>query len=507
MRERPDERQADCCPRARSSAGELGRHAAPARRRSPAQNIVSSDTRDGRRSAARRGAGGQAENRAGRSSSSARSVTWVRVGAGRTAPAPITPRTIATTARVLVAARPLVEHVLADDHQHEQAGRECGLDDDQRREHQRDAPAAGSRVSTGPCRAASGPSDEAPGERQAQVLLVGGLASRPSPERRSLGCRASTHRPRRGFRAPVPCPLTIIALLHAQSLVRSPGAAARRLPAAGRWPGAWPPLRAPLGIEDRTADGRGLRADLRRRPACAGDAGGARDPGRERVRATFFLVGEQIRRNPSLPREILEAGHEIALHCDRHRNLLRLGPRQVREDIARAEDAIAHEHGPRAAALPASLRRPQRRRAAARARARGWRTLLWSHWGRDWEARATPESIAAKVTAGAGRGRGAAAARRRRLLGAGLLAAHRRGAAAGDRDDARARARAGLSLTPAGSGQSRGPLGIGPGGYDQRLVDRLSRSIRAPPAQRRAARRRCSAAGRHPRAAAGGSRC
>jgi peptidoglycan/xylan/chitin deacetylase (PgdA/CDA1 family) len=34
------------------------------------------------------------------------------------------------------------------------------------------------------------------------------------------------------------------------------------------------------------------------------------------------------------------------------------------------------------------------------ARARGWRTLLWSHWGRDWDARATPASIAARVTDG-----------------------------------------------------------------------------------------------------------
>ena len=38
------------------------------------------------------------------------------------------------------------------------------------------------------------------------------------------------------------------------------------------------------------------------------------------------------------------------------------------------------------------------------ARRRGWRTLLWSHWGRDWEAPATPESIARLVTAGAGEG-------------------------------------------------------------------------------------------------------
>jgi hypothetical protein len=38
------------------------------------------------------------------------------------------------------------------------------------------------------------------------------------------------------------------------------------------------------------------------------------------------------------------------------------------------------------------------------ARQAGWRTLLWTHWGRDWEARATPESIAARVTGGVGEG-------------------------------------------------------------------------------------------------------
>jgi hypothetical protein len=34
------------------------------------------------------------------------------------------------------------------------------------------------------------------------------------------------------------------------------------------------------------------------------------------------------------------------------------------------------------------------------ARARAWTPLLWTRWGRDWERRATPASIAAKVTEG-----------------------------------------------------------------------------------------------------------
>jgi peptidoglycan-N-acetylglucosamine deacetylase len=121
------------------------------------------------------------------------------------------------------------------------------------------------------------------------------------------------------------------------------------------------------------------------------------------VRATFFLVGEQVLRSPALAREILDAGHRIGLHCHRHRNLLRLAPPQVAADIARAHDAIVTHSG----CAPSLYRPPYGvlNAAALRiARNRGWRTLLWSHWGRDWEARATPGSIARLVTGGAGEG-------------------------------------------------------------------------------------------------------
>lgn len=167
--------------------------------------------------------------------------------------------------------------------------------------------------------------------------------------------------------------------------------------------GAWAPLRAPLGVQDRTASGEGYALTFDDGPHREGTPAVLEVLAAEGARATFFLVGEQVRRNPSLPREILAAGHGIGLHCDRHRNLLRLGPRQVREDIARAEQAIADATG-----RGVDLYRPPYgvlNAAALRlARARGWRTLLWSHWGRDWEARATAQSIAARVTDGAGQG-------------------------------------------------------------------------------------------------------
>jgi hypothetical protein len=36
--------------------------------------------------------------------------------------------------------------------------------------------------------------------------------------------------------------------------------------------------------------------------------------------------------------------------------------------------------------------------ALAEVRRRGWAPLLWSRWGRDWRARATPAGVAAEVT-------------------------------------------------------------------------------------------------------------
>ena len=44
------------------------------------------------------------------------------------------------------------------------------------------------------------------------------------------------------------------------------------------------------------------------------------------AQATFFLVGEQVERNPSLVGEIAAGGHSLAIHAYRHRNQLRLTP-------------------------------------------------------------------------------------------------------------------------------------------------------------------------------------
>jgi peptidoglycan/xylan/chitin deacetylase (PgdA/CDA1 family) len=178
------------------------------------------------------------------------------------------------------------------------------------------------------------------------------------------------------------------------------GLAAHALPALAQ---PCPALRRQLGVEDRTASGRGFALTFDDGPHPQGSAAMLDVLARAGVTATFFMVGEQVRRSPALAAEVAAAGHGVGLHCDRHRNLLRVTPGGAREDIARAQDAIEGATG-RAIALYRPPYGVLSASALLLARRRGWRTLLWSHWGRDWEARATPASIAQRATRRAGEG-------------------------------------------------------------------------------------------------------
>jgi peptidoglycan-N-acetylglucosamine deacetylase len=113
--------------------------------------------------------------------------------------------------------------------------------------------------------------------------------------------------------------------------------------------------------------------------------------------ATFFLVGEQVERRPELARAIHEAGHEIALHGYRHQLLLRRRSDALTADLSRAHAVIAD-----ATACEPVLYRPPygvfSSGALELVRALGWRPILWSAWGRDWERRATGASVARRVT-------------------------------------------------------------------------------------------------------------
>jgi peptidoglycan/xylan/chitin deacetylase (PgdA/CDA1 family) len=160
-----------------------------------------------------------------------------------------------------------------------------------------------------------------------------------------------------------------------------------------------PALRPRLGVRDRLDDRGGVALTFDDGPGAEGTPSVLAALAESAVDATFFLTGEQVRDNPAVARAIVAAGHEVGVHGDRHRNLLRVGPRALARDLDRAARTIADVTG----ADPVHYRPPYGVLSAAAlaiCAQRGWEPVLWTRWGRDWRARATATSIATEVTRG-----------------------------------------------------------------------------------------------------------
>ncbi|MBL1104043.1 polysaccharide deacetylase family protein [Streptomyces sp. 5-8] len=116
------------------------------------------------------------------------------------------------------------------------------------------------------------------------------------------------------------------------------------------------------------------------------------------VRATFFVVGEQVVRHPAVVRETARRGHELGVHGWRHAPPWRPAFARDAEEVARTVRAVQDltGHRPRWYRPPYGILTTSRWRAARRA---GLRTVLWSAWGRDWTADATPASVRARIAA------------------------------------------------------------------------------------------------------------
>jgi peptidoglycan/xylan/chitin deacetylase (PgdA/CDA1 family) len=79
------------------------------------------------------------------------------------------------------------------------------------------------------------------------------------------------------------------------------------------------------------------------------------------ARATFFCIGERVRANPGLSREIVARGHRMENHSQHHRHYFSLlGPRGMGLEIERAQETISAVTGqqPRFFRAPAGLRNP-----------------------------------------------------------------------------------------------------------------------------------------------------
>ena len=158
------------------------------------------------------------------------------------------------------------------------------------------------------------------------------------------------------------------------------------------------PVTRMLGVRDTLAEGDAAALTFDDGPHPEGTGAVLDALVAARATATFFLVGEQLERNPELAREVIAAGHAVGIHAHRHRLPLRLTPRAFADDLERARSAIAE-----AAGVEPRLYRPPYGKfswpALTIVRRSGLEPVLWSRDSRDWSRRARPDSIAAALTA------------------------------------------------------------------------------------------------------------
>ncbi|GAB1339284.1 polysaccharide deacetylase family protein [Streptomyces sp. E-15] len=116
------------------------------------------------------------------------------------------------------------------------------------------------------------------------------------------------------------------------------------------------------------------------------------------ARATFFVLGERAVRHPDVVLETVRRGHELGVHGWSHDRPWRPAFARDAEEVARTARLLHDLTGtrPRRYRPPYGILSTSRWLAARRA---GLRTVLWSAWGRDWTADATPESVRARVAA------------------------------------------------------------------------------------------------------------
>jgi peptidoglycan/xylan/chitin deacetylase (PgdA/CDA1 family) len=115
------------------------------------------------------------------------------------------------------------------------------------------------------------------------------------------------------------------------------------------------------------------------------------------VTATFFLLGAHAREEPALVREMVAAGHELAIHGWQHDCIAVVRPGRLAGQLRRSREVVEDLTGHRVGWYrpPYGVMTAEGLHAARRARLQ---TVLWSAWGVDWSARATPTSIVDTVS-------------------------------------------------------------------------------------------------------------
>jgi peptidoglycan-N-acetylglucosamine deacetylase len=122
---------------------------------------------------------------------------------------------------------------------------------------------------------------------------------------------------------------------------------------------------------------------------------------RHQVRATFFVIGQSVRRQPEMVRALYRAGHAIGCHTMTHPRLMYMPAGRIRGEIADATALIEDTLGARIGYFrpPFGGRNPA---VFAVLRELGLTPVLWNVNARDWKS-GSAEQIFAHMTKGIAR--------------------------------------------------------------------------------------------------------
>lgn len=103
------------------------------------------------------------------------------------------------------------------------------------------------------------------------------------------------------------------------------------------------------------------------------------------VKATFYVVGTNVKRYPEIMRRIVAEGHEVGNHTVTHGNLTKMSPDQVRSELRRSHDSILASTG----VAPRTMRPPYGAITSSQKswirREFGYPAILWSVDPEDWK--------------------------------------------------------------------------------------------------------------------------
>jgi peptidoglycan-N-acetylglucosamine deacetylase len=102
------------------------------------------------------------------------------------------------------------------------------------------------------------------------------------------------------------------------------------------------------------------------------------------VQATFFMLGSQAEKYPTVAKDVAKAGHEIGNHTDHHKDLTKIGKEQMMEEVQASSRKIMSATGQ----APAVLRPPYgaiNQEVETIAHDNGSSLVLWSVDSLDWK--------------------------------------------------------------------------------------------------------------------------